>query len=325
MNSNCQTIVFKSKPRIVGCYTTAGEKEGYGNFGKYFDYVLKDDKFGEDTFEKAERKILLHTITKAIDSANMSISNIDLIVGGDLLNQIISTSFSARELGLPYIGLYGACSTMAESLIIGATMIESKHFKNIVCATGTHFSSVERQYRYPLELGNQRPPVSQWTVTGAGCTILSANNDSNMCISMGTIGKVEDYGINDVNKELVFEKVNEDKYVYAYRFIQRYKGLDVVNTNISLIVDKKTHRAELLNSMFVPNIQIDIIPDISDSKVKEIVEEKHFSHSSINLMDNELLTFGTKIHEYLEYIDFNNCLTSISLSTAKFAPSIIYT
>lgn len=199
MNSNCQTIVFKSKPRLVGCYTTAGEKEGYGNFGKYFDYVLKDDKFGEDTFEKAERKILLHTITKAIDSANMSISNIDLIVGGDLLNQIISTSFSARELGLPYIGLYGACSTMAESLIIGATMIDSKHFKNIVCATGTHFSSVERQYRYPLELGNQRPPVSQWTVTGAGCTILSANIDSNLCISMGTIGKVEDYGINDVN------------------------------------------------------------------------------------------------------------------------------
>lgn len=199
MKKGNQTIVFKNKPKIIGHYSTAGEKEGYGNFKEYFDYVLKDDKFGEDTFEKAERKIVQHTITKAIDSANLSVSNIDLLVSGDLLNQIISSSFSARYLDLPYIGLYGACSTMAEALLIGATMVDSKNFNNVACATGTHFSSVERQYRYPLELGNQRPPVSQWTVTGAGCTILSLKGNSDICISMATIGKVVDYGIKDVN------------------------------------------------------------------------------------------------------------------------------
>lgn len=199
MKKGNQTIVFKNKPKIIGHYTVAGEKEGCGNFKEYFDYILKDDKFGEDTFEKAERKIVQHTITKAIDDANLSVSSIDLLVSGDLLNQIISSSFSARHLDLTYIGLYGACSTMAEALTIGACMVDAKHFNNVACATGTHFSSVERQYRYPLELGNQRPPVSQWTVTGAGCSVLSLKGDSNICISTATVGKVVDYGINDVN------------------------------------------------------------------------------------------------------------------------------
>lgn len=194
-----QTIVFKNKPKIIGHYTVAGQKEGYGNFKEYFDYILKDDKFGEDTFEKSERKIVEHTIFKAIDNANLSVQDIDLLVSGDLLNQIISSSFSARHFDATFVGLYGACSTMAESLAIGACMVDAKHFNNVACATGSHFSTAERQYRYPLELGNQRPPVSQWTVTGSGCSILSLKGDSNICISSATFGKVTDYGIKDVN------------------------------------------------------------------------------------------------------------------------------
>ena len=194
-----QTIVFKNKPKIIGSYSVAGEKEGYGNFKEYFDYVLKDDKFGEKTFEKAERKIIEHTIFKAIDSANLTVADIDLLVSGDLLNQIISSSFTARHFDSTFIGLYGACSTMAESLAIGACMVDAKHFINVACATGSHFSTVERQYRCPLELGNQRPPVSQWTVTGAGCSILSLKGKSNIRISSATFGKVTDYGIKDVN------------------------------------------------------------------------------------------------------------------------------
>ena len=193
-----QTIVFKNKPIMRSCYSIVGEKEGNGNFKDYFDFVLKDDLFGEKTYEKAERKILQLCITSAIDRAKLRVQDIDVLLCGDLLNQIISSSFSARELNKPFLGLYGACSTMAESLIIGSCLIDGKYADNVVCATGSHFSTAEKQYRYPLELGNQRPPVSQWTVTGAGCTILS-NKGSGNRITMATIGKVVDYGVIDAN------------------------------------------------------------------------------------------------------------------------------
>ena len=126
------------------------------------------------------------------------VQDIDMLISGDLLNQIISSSFSARHFDSTFIGLYGACSTMAESLAIGACLVDSKNFNNVACCTGSHFSTVERQYRFPLELGNQRPPVSQWTVTGSGCSILSLKGKGNV-ISSATFGKVTDYDIKDVN------------------------------------------------------------------------------------------------------------------------------
>lgn len=193
-----QTINFQNKPKIIGNYTIVGEKEGNSNFKDYFDYVIKNDLFGEKTFEKAERKMLEHSIWNAIDRAGLKCEDIDLLICGDLLNQIISSSFSARHLDITFLGLYGACSTMAETLAVGASFVDSKYFSNVACATGSHFSSAERQYRYPLELGNQRPPVSQWTVTGAGCAILSEEG-SNKAIVNATFGKVTDFGINDVN------------------------------------------------------------------------------------------------------------------------------
>ena len=193
-----QTIEFCNYPSIIGNYTIVGEKEGAGNFKDYFDYVIKDDTFGEKSYELSERKLLEHSIVNAIDRSGLKISDVDLLVSGDLLNQIISSSFSAREYGLTFLGLYGACSTMAEAIAVGATFVDGGYFNNIACATGSHFSSAERQYRFPLELGNQRPPVSQWTVTGAGCMLLS-NKKSDKYIANATFGKVVDYGINDVN------------------------------------------------------------------------------------------------------------------------------
>lgn len=193
-----QTILFENRPSVIGFFAIAGLKEGMGNFKDYFDMILEDDLFGEKTFELAERKIFVETIKNAISKANLSISDIDMLISGDLLNQIISASFSARELDLTYLGLYGACSTMAETLAVGATIIDGNYMQNIACCTGSHFSSAERQYRFPLELGNQRPPTSQWTVTGSGCTIIS-NQPGKIRISSATFGKVVDYGINDVN------------------------------------------------------------------------------------------------------------------------------
>jgi len=193
-----QTITFTNCPKIIGNYAIVGEKEGNSNFKEYFDYVLKDDLFGEKTFESAERKMLEHVILNALDKAGLRTKDLDLLVCGDLLNQIISSSFAARQFDVTFLGLYGACSTMAEALAVGSTFVDSNYFSNVACATSSHFSSAERQYRYPLELGNQRPPVSQWTVTGAGCTILSEKG-SNIEIVNATFGKVTDFGINDVN------------------------------------------------------------------------------------------------------------------------------
>ena len=193
-----QTIQFANAPRIIGSYSIVGEKEGCGNFKDFFDYILKDDTFGEKSYEKAERKILEHSIINALGKAGLRTQDLDLLISGDLLNQIISSSFAAREYDLTFLGLYGACSTMAETLAVGATFIDGGYLNNVACATGSHFSTAERQYRFPLELGNQRPPVSQWTVTGAGCTVLSSKK-SNKEVVNATFGKVVDFGINDVN------------------------------------------------------------------------------------------------------------------------------
>lgn len=197
-NLECQTVFFKNKPRIIGSYSIVGPKEGKGSLKNYFNYVMRDDMFGEKTYEKAERKMVEQAVMGAIYDANLTPKELKLFISGDLLNQIVTSSFAARAFDVPYLGLFGACSTMAESLAIGACMVNAGYFDNIACSTASHFSTAERQFRYPLELGNQRPPTSQWTVTGAGCCLLSKKGNGPV-ITSATFGKVTDFGINDVN------------------------------------------------------------------------------------------------------------------------------
>ena len=193
-----ETIKFKKQPKIIGSYSIVGPKEGEGNFKDYFDYIMKNDFFGEKTYEKAERKMVESAITGAIEKAKIPFKDVNVLVAGDLLNQIISSSYAARAFNFPYIGVYGACYTMAESMAVGAILVDGGYFDNVVCSTASHFSTAERQYRFPLELGNQRPPVSQWTVTGAGSCVLSLNGEGPR-ITMATFGKVIDWGVVDVN------------------------------------------------------------------------------------------------------------------------------
>lgn len=197
-SKNHQTVFFNNKPRIISNYSIVGPLEGAGALKEYFDYILKKDTFKEKSFELAERRLLEHVIFGAIDKANLKVENVDAMLSGDLLNQIVSSSFTARKLQLTFIGLYSACATMAESLALGACLVDRKVFDKVVCATASHFSSAERQYRFPLELGNQRPPTSQWTVTGGGASILSLKGVGPY-ISSATFGKVVDFGIKDVN------------------------------------------------------------------------------------------------------------------------------
>ena len=194
-----QTLIFRNKPKVVGSYTVVGPKEGRGNFGKFFDKILEDDLFGEKSYEAAESKMLKLAITEAINNAKINKDEIDALFAGDLMNQIISSSFAARKLDIPYLGVFGACSTMAESLIMGSCYVDGGFARYAACATGSHFSSAEKQFRFPLELGTQRPPTSQWTVTGTGCTILGSTSTSNIYIESATIGKVVDWNVTDAN------------------------------------------------------------------------------------------------------------------------------
>lgn len=198
MAINKQTIILKNKPRIIGHFSMVGPMEGKGPLKDYFDYIVKDDLMKQTSYEKSERTMLEHIIFGAIDKAGYKIDDIDVMLGGDLLNQIVTSSFTARKFKITFIGVYSACATMAESLALGAILVDNKVFKNVVAGTCSHFSSAERQYRFPLELGNQRPPTSQWTVTGGGATVLSETG-SNIAITAVTFGKVVDFGIKDVN------------------------------------------------------------------------------------------------------------------------------
>lgn len=193
-----QTYEFNNKIYLVSGSSVVGQKEGEGPLKNYFDHIEKDDKMGEKTFEKGERKMLMKAINSAISKSNLHKDDIDLYVGGDLMNQLVSSNYTASEIRIPFLGLYNACATMAESLIIGSTFIDSGGVKNCLCATGSHFSTAERQYRYPLEFGNQRQSYAQWTVTGMGATVLSSENKSKIKISKVTIGKVTDYGVVDI-------------------------------------------------------------------------------------------------------------------------------
>ncbi len=192
------TVFFKNLPRITSFAAICGSKEKEGVIGEYADITLDDDMYGESTFEKAECKMLTGAISLAIEKGGLKESDIDVLVSGDLLNQIISASFAARDYNFPFLGVYSACSTMSESIMLAAMMVNAGYVKRAVAATGSHFASAERQYRYPLEQGTTRPPQSQWTVTGSGGCVLQCGKEG-VKVTSATMGRVCDYGVTDVN------------------------------------------------------------------------------------------------------------------------------
>lgn len=194
-----QTIRFLSKPSMIASASVVGPKEGRGPLKNQYDVVLNDAADHESSYEMAEHKMLLQACEKCLAKADMKKEEIDLMLGGDLLNQILSTTLTAREMQRPFIGLYGACSTMAESLLMGCICVDGGYAIHALCSASSHYCTAERQFRYPLEYGNQRTPAAQWTVTGAGAFILSRERESSVCITCGTIGKIVDYQIKDAN------------------------------------------------------------------------------------------------------------------------------
>ena len=192
-----QTIKFDTPPVITEVASIVGPKEADGPLAKYFDQCLEDEFWGEKTWEKSESKIIRETVNMAIAKSGISITDIEYCFAGDLLNQCISSSFGLRDLNIPFLGIFGACSTFVEGLSLGSIITEACA-KNVICAASSHFCSAEKQFRFPLELGNQRPPTSQWTVTGSGAAVLSKSGTGPF-ITHITPGKIVDMGIKDAN------------------------------------------------------------------------------------------------------------------------------
>ena len=180
---------------IAGFASLAGRKEGEGPLD--FDYVLPDALFGEKTWEKAESKLQREALERAMAKAGVSEKELELVFAGDLINQCIASAFGARGREVGFLGLYGACSTMAEGLLLAAAMIDGGFADCAAAVTSSHFCSAERQYRFPLEYGGQRTPTSQWTVTGAGAAVLKRGFPDAPCITHFTVGRIEDCGICD--------------------------------------------------------------------------------------------------------------------------------
>lgn len=193
------TVCLTRNISIMSGASVVGPKEGNGPLGAYFDLIIQDDKCAMPSYEKAEGEFMKRAIDLAVKKSGLHIEDVDLLLGGDLLNQIVTAAFAARDYPISFLGLYGACSTMAQSLAVGSLLLESGGFDTALCTTSSHFSSAERQYRAPLELGNQRTPAAQWTVTGAGATVISSLYSSNQKLRAVTLGRVCDYGISDTN------------------------------------------------------------------------------------------------------------------------------
>ena len=193
-----QSVRFNFPPSILSYASIVGKKEGEGPLASYFDQVHEDTKFGQETWEKAESQMQTLALQTALKKGGISPANVDMLFAGDLLNQCIGTSFAARGTDIPFYGLYGACSTMAESLSLAAMAVEGGFANHAAAMTSSHFASAERQYRLPLEYGGQRTPTAQWTVTGSGAIILGAY-DQPPYIRGITTGKIVDLKITDAN------------------------------------------------------------------------------------------------------------------------------
>ncbi len=197
-----QTVVFKNPPHIFAAAAVGGNEEGKGPLAKYFDKIFTDAYLGEASWEHAESKLQFHAVNMLLEKSGVPASNIDMMFGGDLINQCTSSYFAARDLALPLYGIYGACSTMGEGMQLAAMAVAGGFAKKTVAVTSSHFCSSEKQFRFPLEYGGQRPPTAQWTVTASGAVLITDGE----CIDTEcpkithiTTGKIIDMGITDAN------------------------------------------------------------------------------------------------------------------------------
>lgn len=193
-----RTVKLTNNPTIISAGCIVGTKEGKGPLKDYFDVVLDDDLYGQKSWELAESKMVETAMNKAVKKVGKKLEDINYLISGDLVNQLFPASFAARTLQIPFFGIYGACSTMAEGMCLSAMLIDGGFANLILSGASSHYCTAERQFRFPLELGNQKPMTAQWTVTGAGSVLISSKGEGPK-VKYVTVGKVIDKGIDDAN------------------------------------------------------------------------------------------------------------------------------
>jgi len=196
MLTGSQTWEFRSRPAIIGAATVVGPEEGDGPLRSSFDFIYDNLEIDEKTWERAERKLLQHASSLALIHAGIAKEQLQFFIGGDLMNQIISATFTARDIAVPYLGVFGACSTSMESLALAAMIVDAGGAKYAMAGTASHNCTVEKQFRYPTEYGSQKPATSQYTITGSGCAVVSSSGVGPR-ITHATIGRIQDMGIKD--------------------------------------------------------------------------------------------------------------------------------
>ena len=193
-----QTVRLAQPPSVVSYANIGGKFEGNGPLSEHFDQLCPDSFFGKDTWEQAESAMQQRVLERALEKGGLMPKDLDYVLAGDLLNQCIGTAFGLRGFDIPFFGLYGACSTMGESLALGSLLISGGHARMTACMTSSHFCTAERQYRMPVPYGSQRTPTAQWTATGSGCCIVAESAEGPF-ITHVTTGRIIDKGITDAN------------------------------------------------------------------------------------------------------------------------------
>ncbi len=193
-----RTIGFENRPAILGYASVAGKKESEGLLSNFFDRIIYDEYNGKETFEEAESSLQAEALRLALEKCGRHANELNAVFAGDLLNQCTASCFGLKDFHIPFLGQYGACSTMAQSLLMAAVFVESGAANLAAGVTSSHFCAAQRQYRFPLEYGEVRTPTAQWTVTGSGCCVLG-RGESKIRVAAATPGKIVDLGVTDAN------------------------------------------------------------------------------------------------------------------------------
>ena len=334
-----QSLLFDNPPFIREVASITGKKEGEGPIGHLFDKVSNDDKFGKDNWDEAESELQRQTLGLLLEKSNMTAKQIRYIYAGDLLGQLIATSFGLAEYNIPIFGLYGACSTFGEAISLASMAVSAGYASDVVAMASSHFCSAEKQFRFPLEYGNQRPLSATWTVTGCGAVIVSSDLKNDMSDTKNkrekrvmikgiTTGRIVDYGIKDsMNMGAAMAPA-------ACNVIsQNFKDLSVDNKYYDLIItgDLGEVGKEILIDL-VKKEGYDITDNVSDCGLKIYDELKQDTHSGGSGCGCSAVTFCSYVYKKLVegkikrvlFVPTGALLSPISFNEGRTVPGIAH-
>ncbi len=329
-----QSITFSNPPVITGWASVAGKKESQGPYGKYFDVAADTDMFSGKNWEEAESRMQMSAVRAALGKAGIEKEDIDYIVAGDLLGQLMATSFGIKSLNIPLFGVYGACSTMGESSSIASMLIDGGYADRCIALTSSHFATAEKQFRFPLGYGNQRPLSATTTVTGSGAIVLCSpkivkeRKSGQVRITGITTGKIVDYGIKDSNNmgAAMAPAAYDLIKVHSEDFQTDYRDYDKVITGDLGVVGRDI----LLDMLFAENI--DIADKYMDCGIEIYDRGKQDSHSggsgcgcsAITLCGPVMHNLTNGIWKKVLFIPTGALMSSVSYHEGNTVPGIAH-